>query len=407
MPAYKQGKRWRYRFTLDGRRYGGSTPIANNTMKAAETLERAKADQVMARRYSGVMPTVKEFAPRFLEYQEQHTKQLTFDLHTTIVNLHIVPHLGKLRLDGVRRAELDSLKAAWSCAPRTANTRLGVAMRMLAIAAEWEIIEVAPKTKLLKIAADHPRFLTEQEAAALIAAAKPNWRSMVMVALRTGLRIGELRGLQWGDVDLTGRLLRVRRTDPGRPDMDPNAPKGNRPRVVPLTPDTLACLRELYEATPAEHRKAKSWVWIGAASWHGQHDRYRTRSEGNCAMAMGTIAARAKLDEEVTWHTLRHTYASWLVMRAVPLSAVQELLGHASIRQTERYAHLAPGFAQHAAVAAALDFPLVSVAAILPELPAATPALPAGDSKRSRRRARNQHATNGRSPSPRKPRRDP
>lgn len=364
MPTYRDGKRWRYRFTINGKRYGGSTPINNNTQRVAEALERAHIDRVVARRYAGVMPTIKEFIVRFLAYQKQHTKPLTYNLHETILRLHVEPYVAKLPLDEFRRAEYDALASKWTCEPRTTNTRLGVVQRMLSLAAEWEIIPSAPKPKLLKIAKDHPRFLSEIEAAALLEAAAKydetcpiEWRSMVLVGLRTGLRIGELRGLQWGDIEWSRGLLHVRRTDPGLKDLDANAPKGNRPRTVPLTPDTIGCLHELYAR--AKWREPKHWLWIGVRHHKGQRDRYRTRSESNCAVAIGKIAKLAGLDEEVTWHTLRHTYASWLVMRNVPLSVVQELLGHASIRQTERYAHLAPGFAQHAAVAA-LDIPLVA-----------------------------------------------
>ncbi len=409
MPAYKDPTtgeiRWRYRFQWQGKRYGGSTPIGNNTKKFAEQMEKEHLAKLQARQYTGVMPTLAEFAPRFLEYQLGHTKQLTHELHETIVTKHIVPHLGRLKLDEVRRAELDLLKTLWTCAPRTCNTRLGVAMRMLSLAVEWEILEVAPKTKLLKIAQDTPRFLTEDEASALVAAAKPQWRSMVMIGLRTGLRIGELRGLRWGDVQFDRALIHVRRTDPGRAEMDPNAPKGNRPRIVPLTPDAIASLREWFAG--AKFNRPEHWVWPGVENWHKQTGRYRTRSEGNCATAMGSIAKKARcavdtIDDQVTWHTLRHTYASWLVMRGVPLTAVQELLGHALIKQTMRYAHLAPGFAQHAAVAA-LDIPLVS----RPALAQAKPAPPAASRKRLAPGPGRQPGTNRRSPTPRKRRRDP
>lgn len=366
MPAYEHKGRWRYRFAFEGKRYSGSAPKGANTKKAALALERVKLDKLMARRFTGVMPTIKEFIPRFLDHQKAHTKPLTHDLHERICTLHIEPHVGKLRLDQVRRAELEGLKMTWlaaGTAPRTVNTRLGVAVRMLSYASDdLEILDSVPKAKLMKIAIDHPRFLGEDEAAALLEAAKErsrsdalDWYVMMLVGLRTGLRIGELRGVQWGDIEWERALLHVRRTDPGRPDLDPNAPKGNRPRTVPLTPDARAALLALCDGT--KRSKPQHWVFPGASSWRGK-ERYTTRSEGNCAEMMGRIAKRAGLDEEVTWHTLRHTYASWLVMRGVPLSAVQELLGHASIRQTERYAHLAPGFAQHAAVAT-LDIPLV------------------------------------------------
>lgn len=376
MPAYEKAGRWRFRFAFQGKRYSGSAPKGANTKKAALALERQLLDKLMARRFTGVMPTVKDFIRRFLEHQKAHTKPLTHELHERICTLHIEPHVGKLRLDQLRRAEIEGLKMTWlgaEAAPRTVNTRLGVAVRMLSYAAnDLEILDAVPKVKLMKVPLDHPRFLAEAEAAALLEAAQRHrggaldWSVMILVGLRTGLRIGELRGLQWGDVDWDRALLHIRRTDPGRADLDPNAPKGNRPRILPLTPDALAALVGLFR--DAKRRKAEHWVFPGSGSWHGR-ERYTTRAEGGCASAMGRIAKAAGLDEEVTWHTLRHTYASWLVMRGVSLSVVQELLGHASIRQTERYAHLAPGHAQHAAVAA-LDLPLVQSTKELAMLPA-------------------------------------
>ena len=377
MPAYEDGSgRWRYRFAFEGKRYSGSAPKGNNTKKAALQLERQRLDKLMSRKFTGVMPTIRDFIKRFLDHQKAHTKPLTFELHETICTLHIEPHVGKLRLDQLRRGELEGLKMTWlgdGAAPRTVNTRLGVAVRILSYAAvELEILDSVPKVKLMKIAIDHPRFLSEDEAAALLEASKGHQRSdaldwyvMMLVGLRTGLRIGELRGVQWGDLDWDRALLHVRRTDPGRPDLDTNSPKGNRPRTVPLTPDAKAALLEWFR--DAKRRKPQHWVFPGASAWRGK-ERYQTRSEGNCSMAMGRIAKAAGLDEEVTFHTLRHSYASWLVMRGVALSAVQELLGHSSIRQTERYSHLAPGFAQHAAVAS-LDIPLVQSSQLAKEQP--------------------------------------
>lgn len=357
MTTYKHNGRWRYRFSRGGKRYSGSTLTGCNTQKAAAGLERKHIENLEARIFTGETPTVEAFATRFLEFQRANTKQLTFNLHETIVTLHVVPIIGRKLISEVGRAELDAFKTIWKCAPRTTNTRLGVVMRMLSLAAEWEIIRVAPMCKLLKIADDVPRFLTEPEAIALIAAAPEKWRSMLIVALRTGLRIGELRGLQWGDIDFERARLCVRRTDPGVADMDSDSPKGNRIRVVPLAADALATLRTVFELSPFQ--KPTHWVWTGDERWRGERNRYRTRSEGNCAFAIDRIAIKAGLnsegvqaDTDVTWHTLRHTFASWLVMAGVPLTAIQELLGHQNIKQTMRYAHLAQGFAQNAAIAA-------------------------------------------------------
>jgi integrase len=187
---------------------------------------------------------------------------------------------------------------------------------------------------------------------------------MILIGLRTGLRVGELRGLQWADVTLrqvkndAGELMdvgavHVMRTDPGD-GSEPTSPKSNATRVVPLTPDAVRCLRERLEVSRRE--LGKRWTPAGWV-WPSPTDRSRTINTVSCQAAMERYTARAKLDD-VSWHTLRHTFASWLVMRGVPLRAVQELLGHHDMKMTMRYAHLSPGFAHHAAVAS-LDFPLV------------------------------------------------
>ncbi len=341
--------------------------------KVAERLEREHLENLLARRYVGVMPTVAEFVERFLDYQRAHVKKLTVELNETQLRVHVVPHIGKMKLDAVGRLELDDLVMRWSkvAANTTINTRIGTVARMFALAVEWEILSVAPKATPVKVAPVTPRFLSETEAADLLAASRfvrvdaNDWHSMILIGLRTGLRIGELRGLQWGDVTLRqvkddkGELadvgsVHVMRTDPGD-GSPPTSPKSNATRVVPLTPDAVRCLRarlELDRQGLGKRWHPGRWVWPSPA------DRQRTISSVSCQASMERYTARAGLTD-VSWHTLRHTFASWLVMRGVPLRAVQELLGHHDMKMTMRYAHLSPGFAHHAAVAS-LDFPLVS-----------------------------------------------
>jgi integrase len=374
MPAYQDRHgRWRYRFAYRGSRHGGSTPAGANTKKAALQLERDHLERLMSHRYTGKMPTVAEFVEKFLEYQRAHVKPLTVDLNETQLRRHTVPHIGKLKLDEVTRLELDGLVTEWSktAAPTTVNTRIGTVARMFAMAVEWEILRTAPKATGVKVAPVTPRFLSEAEAAELLAASRfvrvdaNDWHSMILVGLRTGLRVGELRGLQWADVTLrqakndAGELVdvgavHVMRTDPGD-GSPPTSPKSNATRVVPLTPDAVRCLRARLESERA--RLGKRWA-PDVSVWPSPSDHRRTMSTVACQAAMDRYTARAKL-EDVSWHTLRHTFASWLVMRGVPLRAVQELLGHHDMKMTMRYAHLAPGFA-HAAAVASLDFPLVA-----------------------------------------------
>jgi len=156
-----------------------------------------------------------------------------------------------------------------------------------------------------------------------VAATEPEWRAMVMVALNTGLRLGEVTALQWDDCDLVaGRILVRRSSWHGILGL----PKSGKAREVPMNPTVVETLRQ--------HRHLRGpWVFCQPdGSMLIQH---------HCKPPLRRACKRAGL-RQVQWHLLRHTFASHLVMRGISLKAVQELLGHASIEMTMRYAHLSP-----------------------------------------------------------------
>ena len=104
MAAYqdKHG-RWRYRFTYQGERHSGSAPAHANTKKTALAIEKQLQEKLVARVFTGEMPTVAAFAARFLEYQRVETKPLTYELHETIIRLQTSTRSGS-----ISRAMLDS-----------------------------------------------------------------------------------------------------------------------------------------------------------------------------------------------------------------------------------------------------------------------------------------------------------
>ena len=128
----------------------------------------------------------------------------------------------------------------------------------------------------------------------------------MIVALNTGLRLGKLLGLTWERVDLSRGVIRLEVT------------KSGRRREVPLN-------TESYHALVTLNPKASGRV-------------FRSKS---VRKAYENAVSNAKLDD-VNFHTLRHTFASWAVMRGVSLKELQELLGHGTLAMTMRYAHLAP-----------------------------------------------------------------
>jgi integrase len=191
------------------------------------------------------------------------------------------------------------------------NRPLALLRHLLRLAhEEWELLQAVPRVRLEKEPQGRLRWLTEEEITRLLnACAKSKnkeLRAAVIVALNTGLRRGELLGLTWERVDMSRGVIRLELT------------KSGRRREVPLNEDSDRALMGLGP-------KADGRVF---------QTRYIQTAYNNAVDA-------AKLDD-VTFHTLRHTFASWAVMRGVTLKELQELLGHASLAMTMRYAHLAP-----------------------------------------------------------------
>ena len=164
------------------------------------------------------------------------------------------------------------------------------------------------------------RFLTSAESIRLVEACDEPFRNLVLGALLTGCRYGELTRMQAGDFNASAGTVTVR------------VSKSGKPRHVVLTEEG----QELFAALTA-----------GRAS----HDLVFRRSACGPWLAsqqqrpLDSACRRAKISPSATFHILRHSYASALAMKGVPLGVVAAQLGHADTRMTERhYAHLSPSY---------------------------------------------------------------
>jgi integrase len=201
--------------------------------------------------------------------------------------------------------------------------------KMLVVAVEWQLLDHVPAFKWLKVPEQKFDFLDFDEAKRLQDKAVGLWQVMVALGLKTGLRQGELIGLRWEDVDLVAQKLMVRQAV-ARGII--GTPKNGKTREVPLSDQTVQLLKA--------HRHLKSeFVFCD--------DKGRMLTKGACKWPLWSTCKRAGL-RRIGWHVLRHTFASHLVMKGVPLKAVQELLGHSTIEMTMRYAHLARAVHQEA-----------------------------------------------------------
>lgn len=273
------------------------------------------------------VPTLKAFAKEFLNtYAAAQNKASEVASKQSILERHLVPELGVLQLDQISKRHVDGYKAVKlqvGLSAKTVNNHLTVLSMLLKVARDWELVSVIPAIKLLKVSEPAFRFLEFREAEALTQSMGPDWRAMVFVALRTGLRLGELRALRWADVDLKGARIIVRQAAWG--DVI-DTPKSGKSREVPLGEAVRHVLKE------HKHLRGE-YVFC-------QKDGTML-SKGMCKHPLWRAAEAAGLGR-IGWHVLRHTFASHLAMRGASMKQVQELLGHADIKMTMRYAHLSP-----------------------------------------------------------------
>lgn len=175
------------------------------------------------------------------------------------------------------------------------------------------------------------RWITEDEARRLVEASrlrtKAPWLApYVQLSLYTGMRMGEVVGLTWERVDLHRRVVLLEET------------KAGKRRAVPLHEKAVEALEERL-AYRHQHCPGSPWVFCNA--------------KGRQVKDMKKSFTRARKEagiENYRRHDQRHTLASWMVMSGVELVRVRDMLGHSTIRMTERYAHLHPE-ALHEAVA--------------------------------------------------------
>jgi integrase len=334
---------WEVDITLrlpDGRRYRERTKAPNSSKSAAykwgQDRERHLIHHGPAQPKKEVA-TLEEFAPRFIRDHATANQQKPSGIAAkeSILRAHLIPHLGSRKLDAITTSDVQALKGKLANRkPKTVNNALTVLNTLLKKAVEWSLIDAMPcSIKLLKASKPQMGFYTHEEYERLVSrAAEADWRSHLVVLLGgdAGLRLGEIIGLEWSDVDLVQRRLTVRQSE-WRSHV--TVPKGGRIRHVPLSGRLAQAL------TKYRHQRSKRVVCQQGGSSLTQ-DMVRNDVE--------RPARQLNLFSGV--HRLRHTFCSHLAMPGVPARAIQELAGHQDLSTTQRYMHLSP-----AAMTGAID----------------------------------------------------
>ncbi|WP_190019587.1 tyrosine-type recombinase/integrase [Streptomyces hiroshimensis] len=281
---------------------------------------------------------------------------------------HVLPYWFKWEICDITRMDVQSWirslmeKGVGASAIKRAYN---LTSSMLRAAVDDDILAVNPcrHIDLPTIAVQPPRWFTIDQAQSIRDELATPWRTMFLLDFYTGLRWGELTGLHRRRVDhRRSRLFVVEVNTKSGIKEYPKSSKSRR--EVPLPPHVLEALdRHLHRLDPdalvfTTITKGRAGRRLDDGNWRRQTWWPAVTS----AYYVDTDAER-RLVPQYPPHTMRHTCASWLVQKGVPLYEVQHLLGHESFQNTQRYAHLQPD--AHRAVLGAwdrLDTPLTIAA---------------------------------------------
>jgi integrase len=355
----RKGKRKRYRIgtfpslSADGARTIAKK-VAGDVANGIDVQARKVAEREQA--HKDRLSTLRAFLDgRYEPWAKAHLKSATFQLAR--LRSDFEGWLDRPMSD-FNAFAIEGMRQRWKkggMQPRSINRDVQRLQSVLSRAREWGVLNSSPLAGLRPLKADKTgrvRFLTAEEEGALRKALETRedglrqararfnaWRvardkkplperegdyldhlrPLVMLALNTGLRRGELLGLTWGSVNFSDKILTVTAA----------TAKSGHTRRVPLNREAL----EVLTAWHARQGKPKSDAFV----FPGHDGERMTRIDSSWESLMK--AAKLK---NFRLHDCRHHFASKLVQAGVDLYTVKELLGHSEIAMTERYSHLKP-----------------------------------------------------------------
>lgn len=294
--------------------------------------------------------TVAEHCAEWLEkIARPNVKERTYNDYEAIVRLHITPHIGDIFLNRLTPKHVDELMAKLEGIMSESRrlTVFRVLNRALNIAVRWQVVGKNVCQAVDPPAPEDPEMyiMTVDEVHRMLSAAKGDrLYPFYLTAVYTGMRLGELLGLRWSDIDLEGGLAWVRQTL-RRSGLDPvfDTPKNNRTRSVPLDDAVIGALRshridqEVERSHYGHEYRDYGLVFcqptgapIDTSSLHKWHWTRLKKTAG--------------LPQEVRIHDLRHTFVSRALAAGANIRAISDIVGHHDPSFTlRRYAHTHTG----------------------------------------------------------------
>jgi len=317
-------------------RYITSKTMTKREMSKAVRKKLQDRDEGIAAHSEGL--TVEKYMDRWLEAIRGNVSPGTFKPYEAIVRLHIKPTLGTTKLDKLNAMQLEKLyrqKLDAGLSPRrvryihvTIRKALKDAVRLQLLSRNVADAAIPPRQVKSEI-----EPLTQDQLRTLLDASRGDrLHALYVLAITTGMRQGELIGLQWKDIDLDGDTLRVNRSVYEGVVSPPKTNAGRR--TIRLSKLAVAALKQ--HRIDTAKRRISEWVFPNANGTPIGHQNLHNRS-------WKPLLKCAGLPHSVRFHDLRHSCISLLLARGVPVKVVSEMAGHADISVTlSVYGHVLP-----------------------------------------------------------------
>ena len=282
------------------------------------------------RRERAKAPYLKDVWEKYKKWVEVNRRNKGID-DISRYKHYLAPAMGNKRLDEISPLDLERIKSnliKQGLAEETVKHVLVLFRRLFNKAVMWGLHKGENPIKQVKITRPNnqrERFLSFQEAELLLnelQKVSPLVRDIALLSLHTGMRAGEVFSLRGQDLDFGNRLINIA------------DPKNRESRKAYMTDAVLQMLKKRIPANPNNYVFTDKWH---AGKIQGVSKTFR-KVVDKLEFNRGIEDRRQRL----CFHSLRHTFASWLALQGESIKTLQELLGHKTLAMTSRYSHLTP-----------------------------------------------------------------
>jgi integrase len=303
----------------------------------ARLASQVRGDRIRAIRHTDELPKKKKPAPLFKDIAAKYhewakvNKKSYVDDKSRCDN-YLSPRFDSKRLSEISTFDLERLKSDIIKKGLSAKTVTHVLTLFRAIinkAILWGLWDGANPVKGLEMPTvknKRDRYLSYEQADILLQELKQvsqKVHDIALIALHTGMRFGEIVNLKLQDIEWDNGTLNVA------------DPKNEEPRKAYMTPTVKTVVKEMVDRRPGMIRDDFIFLARQGKPITEVSDTFK-RVVDKLGFNRGVKDPRQK----ICFHSLRHTFASWMIKQGENLNTVKELLGHKSIKMTERYAHL-------------------------------------------------------------------